>query len=255
MKKLIIANWKMNPSSIKDAKKLFIGIRQTASKLRNVQTVVAPPFLYLTELNKLYLGHRIKFAGQDVFWADKGSFTGEISSAMLKGVGATYVIIGHSERRALGENNEDVNKKVISVIRAGLTAILCIGESNRDHKDGTHLLFLTRQLESALDNVPKNKLSKIVVAYEPIWTIGKREEEAMRPEELHETVLFIKKTIVNLFGKKSALKVPILYGGSVERGNTEALFVEGMVDGLLIGHASLKVNEFNNILCIAQKVL
>lgn len=254
MKKFIIANWKMNPENLAEAKKLFLGIKQTASKLKNVQTVFAPPFVYLNELNKLYTGHRIELAGQDVFWEKKGSFTGEISSLMLKDSGATYIIVGHSERRALGESDIDVNRKILTVTKSGLITVLCIGESNRDHKNGTHLSFLTRQLEIALKDVSKNKLSKVIIAYEPIWAIGKDEEEAMKPEELYETVIFIKKVMVNIFGKNSALKVPILYGGSAKKGNTEALLTKGMVDGLLVGHASLKITEFSDMLRIAQKV-
>lgn len=252
--KIVIANWKMNPGSFAEAGQLFAEIKQTASKLSNVKTVIAPPFVYLGELNKSYLGHKIEFAGQDVFWERKGSFTGEISSAMLKDRGATYVIIGHSERRALGEGDEEVNKKVVAAIQADLTAVLCVGESDRDHKDGTYLSFLTSQLKSAFNGVSRGKLSRVIVAYEPIWAIGKSEEEAMKPEELHETVLFIKKVISGLFGKSFGLKVPILYGGSAEKGNTEVLLTKGMVDGLLVGHASLKASEFSSMLRIVQQV-
>lgn len=253
-KKLIVANWKMNPENSTKAHQLFMGIKQTASKLSKVQTIIAPPFVYLTGLSELYRGHRILFAGQDMFWEKKGSFTGEVSSSMLKDSGAECVIIGHSERRALGESNEEINKKVLAATGAGLTIILCIGESDRDHKNGTHLAFLTKQLESALMGVVKGKLSKIVIAYEPIWAIGKSKEDAMNGDELHETVLFIKKVIAKNFGKNFALKVPILYGGSVEKGNTKALLTEGMVDGLLVGHASLSASEFNEILRIAQEI-
>lgn len=253
-KKLIIANWKMNPDKATSAKELFVGIKQTASKLSKVQTVIAPPFLYISELKKLYRGHRILFAGQDVFWEKKGSFTGEISSTMLVDSGASYVIVGHSERRAHGETDEDVNKKVLTAIQSGLTTVVCIGESDRDHKNGTHLAFLTSQLEAALRDVSKSKLTNIVIAYEPIWAIGKSKEDAMKPEELHETVLFIKKVVASIFGKSAAFKVPILYGGSVEKGNAGVLLTEGMVDGLLVGHASLSVREFSDILRIAQEV-
>lgn len=244
----------MNPKSFLKAKELFIGIKQTASKLSKVQTVIAPPFVYLKELRELYRGNRIAFSSQDIFWEKEGSFTGEISSAMIKDSGATYVIVGHSERRALGESNEEVNQKVLAALKSGLTVVLCIGESERDHKDGTHLSFLTQQLESALSGVSKSKLSKVVIAYEPIWAIGKNEEDAMKGSELYETVLFIKKVAANIFGKNLALKIPILYGGSVEKGNTKDLLTKGMVDGLLVGHASLYVKEFGEMLSIVQEV-
>jgi len=254
MKKLIIANWKMNPENVVKAKELFLGIKETARTLSHVQTVIAPPFVYLRELSALYSGHRIAFAGQDVFWEKKGSFTGEISSAMLKDVGVSFVIIGHSERRALGESDEAVHKKIHATLKASFTAVLCIGEKERDHQNGNHLSFLSAQLESALKGIPKSKLSNIVIAYEPIWAIGKTEEEAMQPEELHETVLFIRKIVAQLFGKQSAFKMQILYGGSAGRGNTKALLTEGMVDGLLVGHASLKIGEFSDMLRIAQNI-
>lgn len=253
-KKIIVANWKMNPVSLTRARELFIEVKDTARRLSKVQTIIAPPFLYLSELTKLYKGHRILFAAQDTFWDEKGPFTGEISSTMLKGVGATHVIIGHSERRALGEDDEGVNKKLLAVIQRGLTVILCIGESDRDHKDGTHLAFLATQLEEALKGISKGNLSKVIIAYEPIWAIGKSKEDAMKSEELHETVLFIKKIMTNMFGKGVAFKVPILYGGSVEKGNVTELLVESMVDGLLVGHASLSGREFNDILRITQEV-
>ncbi|NQV92995.1 triose-phosphate isomerase [Candidatus Kaiserbacteria bacterium] len=253
-KKIIVANWKMNPVNIAAAKKLFTGIKEIARNLSKVQTIIAPPAPYLSELTKLYKGHRILFSGQDIFWEEKGSFTGEISGTMLKDLGAACVIIGHSERRARGESNEDIHKKIQAVLQTGLTAILCIGESDRDHKDGTHLAFLTSQLESALGGISKGKLSKVVIAYEPIWAIGKSKDDAMKPEELHETVLFIKKVVTNSFGKSAAFKVPILYGGSVEKDNAGTLLTEGMVDGLLVGHASLSVREFGDILRSAQEV-
>ncbi len=253
-KKLMVANWKMNPLSIKDAAGIFNGIKQTASRLSNVQTVIAPPYLYIDELSRLYKGHRISLAGQNVFWEKEGSFTGEISSQMLKNFGVEYVIVGHSERRALGESDTEVNQKILSATKTGLTVILCIGESNRDDKNGTHLAFLTSQLKSALNGVTKSRLSNIIIAYEPIWAIGKSKEEAMKPEELHETVLFVRKIVASLFGKKSALEISILYGGSAESGNTEILLTRGMVNGLLVGHASLKVKEFSDMLRIAQRV-
>ena len=254
MKKLIIANWKMNPESVLKAKELFLGIKKTARTLSNVQTVIAPPFVYLRELSLRYRGHRIAFSGQDMFWEKKGSFTGEISGAMLKDAGASYVIIGHSERRALGESDDMVHKKIKAALKASFIVVVCIGEKERDHQSGNHFSFLSAQLESALQGISKSTLQNVVIAYEPIWAIGKTQEEAMKAEELHETVLFIRKIIAQLFGKNNAFTVPILYGGSAEKGNTEALFTKGMVDGLLVGHASLKVNEFSDMLRIAHKI-
>lgn len=253
-KKLIVANWKMNPETYGKAEELFLEIKEAARPISKVDIVIAPPAIYLGELASLYSGSRIAFAGQDAFWEKKGAHTGEISLPMLKDSGATHVIVGHSERRARGESDEDVNKKVLAAVGAGSIVILCIGESDRDHRSGHHLEFLTKQISSALRGVPQNKLSRIVVAYEPIWAIGKSEEEAMQPAELHETVLIIKKNIAQLYGKAAALKMRILYGGSTGPKNTERLLAEGEVDGLLVGKASLSSKEFAEMLQIAQRI-
>ena len=253
-KKIVVANWKMHPKDFASAKKLFLSVKEVAKKLSHVQTIIAPPFVFLPDLAVLYSGHRILFAGQDVFWGKEGSFTGEISAPMLKDSGATHCIIGHSERRALGESNEDVSKKIHSAVENNLTAIFCIGESERNHHDGIYLEFLTQQIESGLSKISKRHLSRLIVAYEPIWAIGKDAKDAMKPQELHETTLLIKKVIAKMHGKSSALKVPILYGGSVEKENAQTLLSEGKVQGFLVGHASLDGEEFSEILRIAQGV-
>ncbi|HJO89879.1 MAG: triose-phosphate isomerase [Candidatus Pacebacteria bacterium] len=251
-KKLIVANWKMNPQSLVEAKKLFLGVKKTASGTSNVQTVICPPNVFISELNKLYSGHRVSFGAQDVFWKEKGSYTGEISPEEIKSVGAEYVILGHSEARAFGETNEIVNKKVIASLKAGLNVILCIGESKRD-AHALYLKFLTEQLKTALLSVGRKELKNLIVAYEPIWAIGKTDEDAISPHQMHEMYIFIKKTLTELYDKKIALNIPIIYGGSAEPDNVNELLVEGEVDGFLVGHASLEAREFNEILKIANK--
>ena len=251
-KKLIIANWKLNPTTLKDAKKLFTDIKKVASKTQKVQTVICPPFVYINELSKMYAGHRIEIGAQDVFWEDRGSYTGEVSPAMLKNVGAKYVIIGHSERRALGESNDDVNKKMITALKAGLNVILCIGESKRDSQ-ALYLKFLTQELESAFEGVHKKYLNNITIAYEPIWTIGKTAGDAMSPHKMHEMYIFIRKILTEVFDKKAASDVPVIYGGSVEPENAQELLAYGEIDGFLVGHASLDADEFNKILKIANE--
>jgi triosephosphate isomerase len=252
MKRLIVANWKMHPTRFADAKKLFLAIKKTSATLQSVQTVIAPPSVFLSRLSALYKGHRIAFSAQNVFWAETGSFTGEEGASMLKDAGATYTIIGHSERRALGETNEVIGKKVVAALEAKLSVILCIGESERNHSNGTHLDFLKEQLTTALSGISQRDLLRIIVAYEPIWAIGKSAESAMQPRELHEMVLFIKKIIAEMHGKTSAMKVPVIYGGAVEVENTKRLLVEGEADGLLVGHASLDPKAFGEILTIAN---
>jgi triosephosphate isomerase (TIM) len=248
---LVIANWKMNPQSFDDADKLFTAVRKIATPLRNVQTIICPPFVFISELYQSYSGSKVLFGAQDVFGELMGSFTGEISVGQLKDIGVEFVIVGHSERRTLGETNKEVNKKVRAVLKEGLQVILCIGERERDGH-GEYLQLLKQQIDSAFQDVKNGELGKIIVAYEPIWAIGKTDEDAITPQKLHEMVLYIRKILVDHYNKEMALSVPIIYGGSVERENAEVLLKHGEADGFLVGHASLDANEFGDILKIAN---
>lgn len=250
-KKIVIANWKMNPSTLAEAKKLFEGIKKTTSRVANVQTIVCPPFIYLTELSKNYSGNKIAFGGQNVFWESGGARTGEISPPMLKNVGAQFVIVGHSERRVQGEDFNIVHKKARAALKEGLRVILCIGERERD-KEATYLSFIKEELESALSGISSKMLSHIIIAYEPIWAIGKAAKGAMEPQELHEMTIFIKKIITEKYGRQHTLKVPIIYGGSAEPGNVETLITKGMADGFLVGRASLDADSFGFIVKTAS---
>jgi len=250
-KKLIVANWKMNPTTLAEAKKLFENIKKTASKVKNIQTVICPPSVYLSELGKLYSGRRIALGAQDVFWEKKGAYTGEQSSKMIKDIGAKYVIIGHSERRERGETNEMVNKKVITSLEEGLNVILCIGEKVRDLQ-ALYLKFLEEEIRSALLGAQKKRINNLIIAYEPIWAIGKTADNAISPHQMHEIYIFIKKIITGLYDKKSALKMTILYGGSVESYNVKLLLTKGEAEGFLVGHNSLNSDQFGEILKIAS---
>ena len=241
---LIVANWKMNPETAEKAKEIFLGTKKTTKILKNVRVVVCPPFVYLSNLEKLNAGS-VVLGAQDVFWDKAGSYTGEISPGMLSKEG--YVIIGHSERRALGESDELISKKIISAIKSGLRPILCIGEKERD-VHGEYFNFLRTQITNSLVKVSKKYLTKLVIAYEPIWAIGKSEAEAMRPRDIHETSIFIKKVLSDIYDKKVAVLVPILYGGSVGYENAKDIIVQGEVSGLLVGHESLKVDKFSALL-------
>lgn len=252
-KKIIIANWKMNPASTKEAISIFSPVKRTAGTLKNVQTIICPPFVHLSELNKKVSGHRCVLGGQDVFYENKGAYTGEVSTKMLTSLGIKYVIVGHSERRALGETNEDVNKKISAAMKNGLTPILCIGEKERD-TDAKYLNFIRVQIKEALKNIPKNKISNIIIAYEPVWAIGSSDENADTSEGVFETVLFIRKVLSEIVINSRALDMSILYGGSVNKKNTESLLKEGGVQGLLVGGASLNANIFSAIIKIADKI-
>lgn len=252
-KKLIIGNWKMHPNTHTDASNIFSEIKEYASGLQNVQTVICPPFVFIDKLAQEYTGHRILFGGQDVFTQTSGSYTGEVSALQLYSVGADYVIIGHSERRKLGETDEVIATKIRIALGNKLTPIVCIGESERD-THGEYLRFLRRQIEKAFSEIKKKDILNVVLAYEPIWAIGKTGDEAINAQKLHETSLYMQRVLREEYGNVIADNTTIIYGGSVEPNNAEELLREGDVKGFLVGHASLEPKAFNKILEIANNI-
>ncbi len=244
MKYLVVANWKMNPATWRDAKKLFEATKKAADHAKNITVVVAPPALYLRELRSRYKGKRVAFAIQHAHFEPKGPFTGEISLAQAKDTGVSYAIIGHAERRALGESNDDTRKKIATALAANITSILCVGENKRS-SDGTYFTVIKEQLRIGLADVVPSQLKRIIITYEPLWTIGGN--TTMSPRDMHEMVIFIRKTIVELCGEKG-MKVKILYGGSVDETNAEAMLHNGDVHGLLVGRASEDAEKFSALM-------
>lgn len=242
-----MANWKMNPETLTEAKEIFNPPRNFAKNLKNTDVVVCPPFPFIQPLSKLKLPKNIFFGAQNVSSEIKGAWTGEISAEMLKGLGVKFVLVGHSERRTLGESGEIFSKKLQRAFDAGLTPIFCIGEKERN-KDGRHLEVIKNQIKEGLSGLPKKHLVGIMIAYEPVWAIGKSYKDAMTPTDIHETVLFIKKIISESFGRDIAGGCKIFYGAAVEAENVALIVEQGNVDGLLVGHASLKPEEFLKIL-------
>jgi triosephosphate isomerase len=247
--KLIVANWKMNPEKIAEAKALFSGIKRASGKYKKTKVVVCVPSVYLAQFSKK-TGTHFFLGAQDTFYLNKGSFTGAVSPQMLRDIGVTHVIVGHSERRSLGETNELVSKKTRAVIESGMTAIVCIGEKERDAK-GKYLMWLENQIKDSLSGIGKKHLKKLLIAYEPIWAIGKTASESVTPVELHQMSIFVHKILTKVYGKKSGLSIPVLYGGSVEPDNARSLIDE--VDGYLVGHASLDIKQFGLILEALEK--
>jgi triosephosphate isomerase len=247
MEKLIVANWKMNPQSLIEAKELFNSIKNWVKRhsnvLKNIRIIICPPFVYLSNFAPLVsnLKHRtsnISLGAQDLFWEEKGAFTGEISPKMLENLGVEYVILGHSERRQiLGETDEMINKKLKAAINAKLKPILCIGETLEERRSGKTLQVLKKQLKKALKNISNIELrtSNIIIAYEPVWAIGTG--NPCKPEEAKEVLLFLRKIF----------KLPILYGGSVNSKIAKDYIKFGF-DGLLVGGASLNSKEFIEII-------
>lgn len=225
MKKLIIANWKLNPTSLKDAQKLASAIHVKAKN----KVVLCPPTIYLSQINYPALG------AQDCFWQDKGAFTGQTSPLQLKDLKIKYSIIGHSEKRATGESDDMVNAKVKAALAQGITPVLCVGFGTTVEQDD---LEVTDVLKKQLDiNLASIDASKTIVAYEPVWAIGTGHNAT--PEHAEKISIFI----------KAKYKVPkVLYGGSVNAANAKSFLQQRNVDGLLVGGASLIANDFNTII-------
>lgn len=213
----------------------------------SVQTVLCPPLPFIAAVAR----SGFEAGAQDVSLFDEGAYTGEVSARMAKNAGASYALIGHSERRALGEGDDAVAQKLLRAAEAKLVPILCVGEKERN-ASGSHFVAIEEQLRSALQSA-KKKMPPMVIAYEPVWAIGKRAEDAMKPAELQETVLFIRKTIASLYGRKAGLATPVLYGGSVEAGNAEELSKEGGIQGFLVGRASADPAQLASIIKIVSK--
>lgn len=241
---LIVGNWKMHPQSLTAAKKLYREIKKELGRPQHVRIGIAPPSIYLAELSKLTNGKTIALAAQNVHWEKLGASTGEISLPMLQSIDVTQVILGHSERRAMGETDAVINKKVTACLKAGMTTILCVGEQKRD-RNGSYFTFVENQVRKAVAGIPRTKLDNLTIAYEPIWAIGTG--DTATAQDAQEMRLFIQKVLTNIYERNIARKVCILYGGSVNSKNAEELYVDGAVDGFLVGGASLRAAEFGSI--------
>jgi len=240
MKTLIVGNWKMNPENLVKAKEIFNLINKKIKNFRNKEIIICPPFVYLTEfLGKIKNNKKIKFGAQDCFWENLGAFTGEISPTMLKNLGCDYIILGHSERRQiLKETDEMISKKIKAVLEAKLKPILCVGETEKERTDGKTFEVIKNQIQEDLKEIEncKLKIENLIIAYEPIWAIGTG--RACQASEAKEVLLFLRKEL-----KKNY----ILYGGSVNSQNAKDYLKTGF-NGLLIGGASLKPDEFAKII-------
>ncbi|HZS43288.1 MAG TPA: triose-phosphate isomerase [Candidatus Paceibacterota bacterium] len=241
-KKIIVGNWKMNPESLREAVRIFSKIKKSSSRL-DTEIIICPPAIYLNNLTS----GRIKIGAQDVSAETKGAHTGEISAEMLAKNNIKYVIVGHSERRSMGETDEIINKKIETALFYGLKIILCVGESKRD-EHGEYLNYLKSQLKNSLKRINRKYLKNILIAYEPLFTIGRKDFEAMSPHDIHQIVILIRKNLLDHFSDPLAAKVPILYGGSVSVENAALIVEGGEVNGLLIGRQSLNPEQFGEII-------
>lgn len=250
---LIIGNWKMNPDTITDAKKLFTQIKQAAKKNSQADVVIATPYVFLSELKKITPGNNFFLGAQNVSFEIKGAHTGEVSMAMLSDCGVAYVIVGHSERRAAGESDEAVAKKIQTVLKAKAIPVVCVGEKVRDGQ-GNFYLQVEAQIVSALSDIPKNRLKDVVVAYEPIWAIstGDGKGKTATAEDVVEMHLYIHKVLAKHFGRNIATKVRVIYGGSVNAENAKSLHDTKAAAGFLVGGASLKAADFATVMAATK---
>ena len=245
MRKPIIAgNWKMNktPSEgVALVKELLPLVADAACDV-----VVCPPFVDLPAVGEALKGSNVHLGAQNIHFAEKGAYTGEVSADMLKELGVEYVIIGHSERREyFAETDETVNKKVLVALEKGFTPIMCCGETLEQREAGITEEFVSGQVEKGLAGLTAADLPKVVIAYEPIWAIGTG--KTATNEEANETIGAIRKTLARLFGEEAAQATRIQYGGSMNAKNASALMAMPDIDGGLIGGASLKAEDFSKV--------
>ena len=244
-KKLVVGNWKMNPSTLDEAKRIARKTRLVASRLQHTDVVACPPFVFIPACISKRSANALKVGAQSVSYEEGGPHTGEVSAAMLKDIGVRYVIVGHSEMRAAGDTDEAVSRRLKAVVEAGMTAILCVGEKSRD-EGGAYLEILKEQIKGSLAGIAGKYAKDIVIAYEPVWAIGAK--EAMEPAQIYEMSLFVKKTFADCFTPESALKAMVLYGGSVNFRNAADIISIGKVDGLLVGRESVNMPGFSELL-------
>ena len=249
MKRLVVGNWKMNPLTTDEAKKIAQISKRTAGKASKTQVVLCPPFVYIPALSKLP-AKNIFLGAQDAFFETMGHFTGEVSASQLYQFGVRYVLVGHSERRALGETNDITNRKLRAVLGEGMSPILCVGEKVRD-THGDYLDTIRLQTLEGLKDVQKKIIDRVVIAYEPVWAVGANKTPST--EEIHEISIFIKKILRDIYGVLSD-GVRILYGGDVTVNNADRILADGFVHGLLIGRESLDTRDFPEIIRLVDSL-
>jgi triosephosphate isomerase len=243
-KPFVAGNWKMNTDS-SSCVELAEGIASGATETGSVKATVAvfPPFVYLQSVIKALGTSSVSVGAQDVYFEPNGAFTGEISTSMLKDIGCTYCLCGHSERRhVIGETDELINKKVAVAIGGGLLPVLCVGELLAEREASKTNDVVTRQLENGLAGLSEEKVSAVTIAYEPVWAIGTG--LTAKPQQAQEVHDFIRKLLANMYSDELAEAIRIQYGGSAKPDNAAELMAQPDIDGLLVGGASLKSDAF-----------
>ncbi len=241
---IIAGNWKMNMTP-GEAEQLVMELIPLVKNAK-CEIVVCPPFVDIDIVGRLLVGTNIHLGAQNVHWASKGAFTGEISPDMLQSLGVTHVIIGHSERRQyFGETDETVNKRAKAALELNLTPIICVGETLEQRENGVTESIVSKQTIAALAGIEKSDVERSIIAYEPIWAIGTG--KTATAQEADDTIRVIRKAISGVYGEETAETVRILYGGSMNPKNASELMAMPQIDGGLIGGASLRAEDFSKV--------
>ena len=245
MRKIILAgNWKMH-KLIKESIELASCVNEKVSSLP-IDVIIFPTFTSLSSVSKVLKGKKLKVGAQNMYFEEEGAFTGEVSPDMIKDAGASYVILGHSERRNIfKEDNELIGKKVVSAIQHDLNVVLCVGEKLEEREKGLTEKVIEEEIKTNLSAVSKEDLDKIIVAYEPIWAIGTG--VSAKPGQAEDVHKFIRSLLDSIYGEGSGESMTVLYGGSVKPANVESLAKMPNIDGGLVGGASLKCDDFVKI--------
>jgi len=248
-KKIIAGNWKMN-MNLHQSQKLVSEIINGLGKDNKAEVIICPPFTSLSEVNSLMKGTQVKLGAQNMYYEESGAYTAEISADMLKSVGCEYVILGHSERRVIfNESDELINKKIKTALAKGLKPIFCIGELLEQRENGRTINVVSMQIEKGLEEITAEQMKNIIVAYEPVWAIGTG--KTATPEQAQEVHFFIRELVAKKFSSSVAENLIIQYGGSVKPDNTGKLLSQKDIDGALVGGACLKADSFLSIIASA----
>lgn len=242
---VIAGNWKMN-KTVGEAVDLVRQLKDLIAKVEGVEVIVAPPFTALHAVREESKGSLIRLAAQNLYWEEKGAFTGEISPSMIREVGCEFVIIGHSERRQLfGETDESVNRRIRAALGQGLKPIFCIGETLKEREGEKTFSVIETQVKGGLKDLGEKEVLTITIAYEPVWAIGTG--KTATPQQAQDVHRFIRETLGKRYSKDTAEKARIQYGGSVTPENIKGLMEQPDIDGALVGGASLNADSFARI--------
>lgn len=246
-RKVIAGNWKMNNNLSESQNLISKLVSGLSGEKLNCDVIICPPFTSLNEASSLVKNTAVKLGAQNMYYEENGAFTGEISASMLKSVGCEYVILGHSERRTIfNEPDQLINKKIKKALQSGLKPIFCVGETLEERESGITEKVINRQVTEGLKEISANEMDKIIVAYEPVWAIGTG--KTATPQQAEDVHAFIRNLILNLYSGSIAEKLVIQYGGSVKPDNAAELLSQKDIDGALVGGACLKADSFISII-------